>query len=138
MRDFANNEIYPGDFVKIIYSDYESHIGKVVKVIKSDNPNKIKVNFDDQWWGYFFPHEVVKYNVLYKKKFKDENILDDYELVLTILRHPDHPSYQNLIKLIRKTYKSLNEIFDYLTTISDDFSAKEFFEFGSIFSKEGR
>jgi hypothetical protein len=135
MRDFANNEIYPGDFVKIIYSDYESHIGKVVKVIKSDNPDKIKVDFNDQWWGYFFPYEVVKYNVLYKKKFKDKNILDDYELVLVVLRHPDHPLYQNLIKLIKKTYKSLNEIFDYLTTISDDISAKEFFEFGSIFSK---
>ena len=77
MRDFANNEIYPGDFVKIIYSDYESHIGKVVKVIKSDNPDKIKVDFNDQWCGYFFPHEIVKYNVLYKES-KNENILCFY------------------------------------------------------------
>lgn len=138
MKDIANNDVYPGDFVKILYSDYENHIGMIVKVVRSDNPAKIKVDFNDQWCGYFFPHEVVKYNVS-DKKLKNKNILDDHELMLEILKHPDHPSYQNVIKLIRKKYKSLNEIFNYLNckiAICDDFTANEWFKFGIIFSKQ--
>ena len=36
----------------------------VVKVVRSDTPDKIKVDFNDRWSGYFLPHEVVKYNVM--------------------------------------------------------------------------
>ena len=63
MKDIANNDIYAGDFVKILYSDQQNLVGMVVKVVRSDTPDKIKVDFSDRWSGYFFSHEVVKYNV---------------------------------------------------------------------------
>ena len=63
MKDIANNDIYAGDFVKILYSDWPNLVGMVVKVVRSDTPDKIKVDFNDRWSGYFLPHEVVKYNV---------------------------------------------------------------------------
>lgn len=62
MKDIANNDIYAGDFVKILYSDWPNLVGMVVKVVRSDTPDKIKVDFSDRWSGYFLPHEVVKYN----------------------------------------------------------------------------
>lgn len=43
----------------------------IVKVVRSDTPDKIKVDFNDRWSGYFFPHEVVKYNVLNAEKIKN-------------------------------------------------------------------
>ena len=63
MKDIANNDIYAGDFVKILYSDWPNLVGMVVKVVRSDTPNKIKVDFSDRWSRYFLLHEVVKYNV---------------------------------------------------------------------------
>jgi hypothetical protein len=138
MKDMANNDVYPGDFVKIIFSDYKNQEGKIVRVIRSDNPEKIKVEFDESWVGYFYPHQVVKYYVS-DKKSKNEKILDDHALILEILKNPDHPSYQNVIKLIRKKYISLDKIFNYLNceiAICDDFTAKEWFKFGIIFSKQ--
>ena len=68
MKDVANNDIYAGDFVKILYSDWPNLVGMVVKVVRSDTPDKIKVDFSDRWSGYFFPHEVVKYNDLDAEK----------------------------------------------------------------------
>ena len=62
MKDIANNDIYAGDFVKILYSDWPNLVGMVVKIVRSDTPDKIKVDFNDRWGGYFLPHEVVKYN----------------------------------------------------------------------------
>ena len=64
MKDVANNDIYAGDFVKTLYSDRPNLVGMVVKVVRSDTPDKIKVDFSDRWSGYFLPHEVVKYNDL--------------------------------------------------------------------------
>lgn len=64
MKDIANNDIYTGDFVKILYSDWPNLVGMVVKVVRSDTPDKIKVDFNDRWSRYFLPHEVVKYNVM--------------------------------------------------------------------------
>lgn len=43
----------------------------VVKVVRSDTPDKIKVDFSDRWSGYFLPHEVVKYNVFKCGKIKN-------------------------------------------------------------------
>lgn len=43
----------------------------IVKVVRSDTPDKIKVDFNDRWSGYFFPHEVVKYNVSNVEKIKN-------------------------------------------------------------------
>ena len=43
MKDIANNDIYAGDFVKILYSDWPNLVGIVVKVVRSDAPDKIKV-----------------------------------------------------------------------------------------------
>lgn len=133
MRDIANNEIHWGDKVKILFSDYEAQVGKIVKVILSDNPDKIKVEFNESWVGYFFPHEVVKYN---EKEEKQKEQLENYELIFEIIRNSNHPEYQNVIKAIRKKYKSPDEIFNYLfckIDICDDFSAKQWFKFGQIF-----
>lgn len=47
MKDIANNDIYPGDKIKILFSDYKNQEGMIVRVIYSDNPNKIKVEFDE-------------------------------------------------------------------------------------------
>lgn len=135
MRDIANNEIHWGDKVKILFSDYESQVGKIVKVILSDNPDKIKVEFNESWVGYFFPYEIVKYN---EKEEKQKEQLENHELIFEILRNSNHPEYQNVIKAIRKKYKSPDEIFNYLfckIDICDDFSAKQWFEFGQIFYK---
>lgn len=48
MKDIANNDIYAGDFVKILYSDLSNLVGMVVKVVRSDTPDKIKVDFNDR------------------------------------------------------------------------------------------
>ena len=68
MKDIANNDIYAGDFVKILYSDWPNLVWMVVKVVRSDTPDKIKVDFSDRWSGYFLPHEVLKYNDLDAEK----------------------------------------------------------------------
>ena len=47
MKDIANNDVYPGDKIKILFSDYKNQEGRIVKVIRSDNPAKIKVEFED-------------------------------------------------------------------------------------------
>lgn len=135
MKDIANNDVYPGDKIKILFSDYKNQEGRIVRVIYSDNSNKIKVEFDESWVGYFFPHQVVKYNEIEQTKEK----LDDHELILEILKNHDHPSRIKVINAIREKYKWPSKIFDYLNckiAICDDFTAKEWFEFGSIFSKE--
>lgn len=54
MKDISNNDVYPGDKIKILFSDYKNQEGRIVKVIYSDNPAKIKVEFDESWVGYFF------------------------------------------------------------------------------------
>ena len=43
MKDIANNDIYTGDFVKILYSDWQNLVGMIVKVVRSDTLDKIKV-----------------------------------------------------------------------------------------------
>ena len=48
MKDIANNDTYAGDFVKILYSDLSNLVGMVVKVVRSDTPDKIKVDFNDR------------------------------------------------------------------------------------------
>ena len=53
MKDIANNDIYAGDFVKILYSDWPNLVGMVVKVVRSDTPDKIKVDFSDRWSWIF-------------------------------------------------------------------------------------
>ena len=60
MKDIANNDVYPGDKIKILFSDYKNQEGMIVRVIRSDNPDKIKVEFNESWVGYFFPYEIVK------------------------------------------------------------------------------
>ena len=135
MKDIANNDVYPGDFVKILFSDYKNQEGIIVRVIRSDNPDKIKVEFNESWVGYFFPYEIVKYN---EKEEKQKEQLENHELIFEILRNSDHPEYQNVIKAIRKKYKSPDEIFNYLNckvAACNDFTAKKWFEFGSIFYK---
>ena len=60
MKDIANNELTIGDMVKILKSPYKDLIGKIVKVIHSDNPNKVKVSYSQNWQGYYNPNDVVK------------------------------------------------------------------------------
>ena len=135
MKDIANNDVYPGDKIKILFSDYKNQEGMIVRVIYSDNPDKIKVEFNESWVGYFYPHQIVKYN---EKEEKQKEQLENHELIFEILRNSNHPEYLNVIKAIRKKYKSLDEIFNFIfckIDICDDFTAKQWFEFGTIFSK---
>jgi hypothetical protein len=101
MKDIANNDVYPGDKIKILFSDYKNQEGMIVRVIYSDNPNKIKVEFNESWVGYFFPHQVVKYNEMEEIKEK----LDDHDIILEILKDHDHHSRIKVINAIREKYK---------------------------------
>lgn len=39
--------------------DYSFLLGKSATVVKSDVPHKVKVEFDDQWCGYFLPDQLT-------------------------------------------------------------------------------
>ena len=61
MFDIADNKVFVGDRVKILKCNYSDLIGKIFTVASyQDCKNKIKININDQWQGYFYPHEIVK------------------------------------------------------------------------------
>lgn len=52
-------------------SEYAFLLGKAATVVSSDVPHKIKVEFDDQWCGYFLPNQLdfpasEKHSSMYK------------------------------------------------------------------------
>lgn len=136
MIDINGNFVYPGDKVKILNSDYPNQIGRIVEVMNhQDCMDKVKVSFSDQWQGYFNHTQIAK---VVKTK-KSEIDLNDEAKMFEILFNNDHPRRGEALKEIKKSFVTLENCFNYLNRIDycDDFTNKQWFEFGVYFSIQG-
>lgn len=132
--DCNGTELKLGDKVKILKCDYPNFIGKIFTIDNwQDSNNKIKVTISDQWQGYFYPREIEKVETHKKHKID----LNNEYAIFTILQN-EHPNRIETLKVIRKTFVTLENIFNYLRRIdsNNNFSAKQWFEFGIYFSKQ--
>jgi hypothetical protein len=147
MTDIAGNEVYPGDYIKILQSDYPNFIGKIYKVLKSDNPFKVRVEYNNQWQGYYSSRDIVKVDNVFIKKIEgfDSNKREDikkliidrkFELI-EILKNVEHEDFKLAINLIKSMFPTKKKRFDFLNSMDYDiFSTKDWFMFGDIFSKD--
>ena len=147
MIDIAGNEVFPGDYVKILQSDYPNFIGQIYKVLKSDNPLKVRVEYSNQWQGYYSSSDIVKVDNVFIKKIegldsnKRENIkkliIDRRLELIEILKNVEHEDFKLAISLIKSMFPTKKKRFDFLNSMDYDiFSAKDWFIFGDIFSKD--
>ena len=147
MYYIAGNEVFPGDYVKILQSDYPNFIGQIYKVLKSDNPLKVRVEYSNQWQGYYSSSDIVKVDNVFIKKIegldsnKRENIkkliIDRRLELIEILKNVEHEDFKVAISLIKSMFPTKKKRFDFLNSLDyDAFSTKDWFTFGDIFSKD--
>lgn len=144
MFDRAGNEIFVGDSVIILNSDYPNFVGRTVTVMNPDTENKIKVSYNNQWQGYYRSVDVLKLNDteidMVDFKIKSINginkLIDDRSSVLVlILKHSDNPNYQNVVRAIKHKFASLSARFQFLQEIDKEnrFTSTDWFYLGVIF-----
>lgn len=78
MVDRFGKEIKVGDQVKILEAgDWTSLVGKICRVVRSDNPEKVKVEYDETWQGYHKPSNLEKIIDVKNLKLKVNALLDE-------------------------------------------------------------
>lgn len=144
MFDRAGNEIFVGDSVIILNSDYPNFIGQTVTVMNPDTENKIKVSYNNQWQGYYRSFDVLKLNDtkvdMFDFKIKSikgiNKLIDDRSSVLVlILKNSDNPNYQNVVRAIKHKFAALSARFQFLQEIDKEnrFTSTDWFYLGVIF-----